>query len=92
MLSLYELKNKSSLRWYHRMPYYIKNLGLMIILAIILFTIEMIDFEKDHISYLSLTHAFRGVRVKTFASLQDKLAPKIKHGMSTNNTLKPMPR
>jgi len=53
----------------------------MFCLAIILTVLEFIDFEKDSISYLSLTHAFRGVRVKTFVKLQDKLGPKIKRGM-----------
>jgi hypothetical protein len=60
----------------------------MVFLGIILTVIELIDFEKDSISYLSLTHAFRGVRVKTFISLQDKLGPTIRRGMHVK-TLKP---
>lgn len=90
MLSLYELKNKSNLRWYHKTPYWAKNMVMMVCLAIILTIIEIIDFEKDSISYLSLTHAFRGVRVKTFVKLQDKLGPKIKRGMHLQ-ALKPKP-
>lgn len=47
MITLYEFKHSKCTKCFFRTPYYIKNLFLLAVLAMMLFVIDVIYFRKD---------------------------------------------
>lgn len=76
MITLYELKQNTCFRCCYKSPYYIKNLFLMLTLAVLLLIIYVIYFRADGGSLESIMKIMKGLNSNTFNYLethQDKL-------------------
>ena len=84
MLTLYELKQNTCFRCCYKAPYYIKNLFLMGVLAVILFMIYVIYFRADGGHYQNVLNILKGLNSNTFNYLETNrdalgLDPEIQH-------------
>lgn len=70
MITLYELKHNPGFRCCYKAPYYIKNLFLMIVLAIALFVIYVVYFRADGGHYTNVLNIIRGLNSQTFNYLE----------------------
>jgi len=74
MIPLFELRNRKQFSWYYRFPYYIRNLVLILNMALILFIIYMVDFEQEAISYLTIYRVLSGIHATSFTYLQSRVS------------------
>ena len=51
MITVYELKNRPTCRFFYKIPYFIKNLALMVLLGAILLPIYFAHFRKESLGY-----------------------------------------
>ena len=75
MLTMYELKNRSTCRFFYKIPYFIKNLFLLFVLACIMVPIYFVHFRHE-----SITNIYRlvaGLNSRTFNYLQDEAKAKL---------------
>jgi len=84
MLTLYELKQNKCFRCCYKAPYYIKNLFLMGVLALLLFIIYVIYFRADGGHYQNVLNILKGLNSNTFNYLETNrdalgLDPEIQH-------------
>jgi len=70
MLTMYELKQNSCFRCVYKAPYYIKNIVLMIALALTLFVIYIFYFRTDGGSYNAMLQIMKGFNSNTFNFLE----------------------
>lgn len=70
MLTLYELKQNTCFRIMYKSPYYIKNMFLMGVLAILLFIIYAIYFRADGGNYANIIKILKGLNSNTFNYLE----------------------
>ena len=70
MITVYELKNRPTCRFFYKIPYFIKNLALLILLAAILLPIYFAHFRKESLGYTTIYKLLMGLNSKTFNYLQ----------------------
>ena len=70
MITSYELKNRRCCRFFYKIPYFIKNLFLLLLLASILIPIYFAHFRKESIGFENVQKVFMGLNSKTFNFLQ----------------------
>jgi len=70
MITAYELKNRPCCRFFYKIPYFIKNLALLVLLSAILLPIYFAHFRKESLGYQSITRLLMGLNSKTFNYLQ----------------------
>ena len=66
MITVYELKNRPFCRFFYKIPYFVKNLGLMILLVAILLPIYFAHFRKESLGYTTIYKLLMGLNSKTF--------------------------
>ena len=66
MITLFELKNKSLLRFFVRTPFAVKNLFLMIQMAALLTFVYLVWFRKDGLVVQNITKILKGLNSNTF--------------------------
>ena len=70
MITVYELKNRPVCRFFYKIPYFIKNLALLVLLAAILVPIYFAHFRKESLGYQTIYKLLMGLNSKTFNYLQ----------------------
>ena len=70
MITTFELKNRACCRLIFRQPYYIKNLFMILLLAIVLLLNYLINFRKDKAIITSVTKLIAGLNSHTFNFLE----------------------
>ena len=70
MITAYELKNRPCCRFFYKIPYFIKNLALLILLCAIMLPIYFAHFRKESLGYSSVYKLLMGLNSKTFNYLQ----------------------
>lgn len=70
MISAYQLKNRPCCRFFYKIPYFVKNMVLMVILMAILVPIYFSHFRKDELNYDTIYKYIMGLNSKTFNYLQ----------------------
>ena len=70
MITVYELKNKRCCRQIYRLPYFVKNVLLILLLLAILLPIYFGHFMKESLGYTSIYKILIGLNSKTFNYLQ----------------------
>ena len=66
MISTFELKNGSCFRLFHKTPYFIKNLVLLVALAIATFLTYVVHFAHSEIAVLTVYRMIAGLNSNTF--------------------------
>ena len=72
MITSYELKNRACCRMFYKVPYFIKNLFLLVLLAAILIPIYFAHFRKESLGFTTVYKAVMGLNSKTFNFLQQQ--------------------
>ena len=94
MITVYELKNRPACRFFYKIPYFIKNLALLILLGAILLPIYFAHFRKESLGYTTIYKLLMGLNSKTFNYLQANsedalnLRPELKSLQSVGTNLK----
>ena len=94
MITVYELKNRPVCRFFYKIPYFIKNLALLVLLAAILLPIYFAHFRKESLGYQTVYRLLMGLNSKTFNYLQSNsedalnLRPELKVLNSVGTNLK----
>lgn len=70
MITAYELKNRRCCRFFYKIPYFVKNLGLLLVLIAILLPIYFAHFRKESLGYNTIYRLLLGLNSKTFNYLQ----------------------
>ncbi|CDW72951.1 UNKNOWN [Stylonychia lemnae] len=70
MISLFELKNKGVFKIFIRIPFYIKNIFLLVSLIMIQAVIYIVYFRKDGLSVQNITKVLKGLNSETFNYLE----------------------
>ena len=71
MITSYELKNRPFCRFFYKIPYFIKNLFLLCLLAAILIPIYFAHFRKESLGFTNVYKVVMGLNSKTFNYLYD---------------------
>jgi hypothetical protein len=71
MITPYEMKNTGVCKCIYRLPYYVKNLILLMLLGVILLLNYLINFRKDTAFITSVTKVLAGLNSHTFNYLAD---------------------
>jgi hypothetical protein len=71
MITLYELKNRSTFRCFIRTPYYIKNLFLLLILVVFLLIVKVVYFGSDGVYLKNIKKVLRGLNSEVFNQLSE---------------------
>ena len=66
MITVYELKNRPFCRFFYKIPYFVKNLCLLLLLAAIMLTVYFAHFRKQKLSYTVIHKLFMGLNSHTF--------------------------
>jgi hypothetical protein len=66
MITLFELKNKSILRFFVRTPFYLRNFVLLVQLAFLLLCVYLVYFRKDGMVIQNITKILKGLNSNTF--------------------------
>ena len=66
MITIFELKNRPFCRFCYKVPYFIKNMFLLLILAVILVPIYFIHFRKESLGVTNIYKVLAGLNSKTF--------------------------
>ena len=70
MITAYELKNRPCCRFFYKIPYFVKNLALLVLLSAILLPIYFAHFRKESLGYQTIYKLLMGLNSKTFNYLQ----------------------
>ena len=71
MITAYELKNRPFCRFFYKIPYFIKNIALLVLLFAILLPIYFAHFRKESLGYQTVYKLLMGLNSKTFNYLQN---------------------
>ena len=66
MITAYELKNRPCCRFFYKIPYFVKNLVLLVLLSAILLPIYFAHFRKESLGYQTIYKLLMGLNSKTF--------------------------
>lgn len=94
MITVYELKNRPTCRFFYKIPYFIKNLALLVLLGAILLPIYFAHFRKESLGYTTIYKLLMGLNSKTFNYLQANsedalnLRPELKQLQAVGTNLK----
>ena len=70
MITAYELKNRRFCRFFYKIPYFIKNLVLLLLLTAILLPIYFAHFRRESLGYKTIYKLLLGLNSKTFNYLE----------------------
>ena len=74
---MYELKNRPTCRFFYKIPYFIKNLFLLFLLACIMVPIYFVHFRHESIKIQNIYRLVAGLNSRTFNYLQDQAKAKL---------------
>ena len=66
MITSFELKNRPVCRFFYKIPYFLKNLILLAILAVLLLMNYLVHYQKADISVASVKKFIHGINSQTF--------------------------
>ena len=66
MITVFELKNRPFCRFFYKIPYFMKNLFLLLILACILVPIYFVHFRKESLGVTNIYKVLAGLNSQTF--------------------------
>jgi hypothetical protein len=66
MITVFELKNRPFCRFFYKIPYFIKNLFLLLLLACILVPIYFVHFRKESLGVTNIYKILAGLNSQTF--------------------------
>ncbi len=66
MITVFELKNRPFCRFFYKVPYFMKNLFLLLILACILVPIYFVHFRKESLGVTNIYKVLAGLNSQTF--------------------------
>ena len=70
MITVYELKNRPMCRFFYKIPYFVKNCALLVLMMAILIPIYFAHFRKESLGYHTIYKLLLGLNSKTFNYLQ----------------------
>lgn len=70
MITAYELKNRKFCRFFYKIPYFVKNIALLLLLFAILLPIYFAHFRRESLGYTTVYKLLMGLNSKTFNYLQ----------------------
>jgi len=70
MITSFEMKNRGICSCICRLPYYAKNIFLLILLSAVLLLNYLVNFRKDKVEIQSLTKIIAGLNSQTFNFLE----------------------
>ena len=70
MITVYELKNRPTCRFFYKIPYFVKNCALLVLMMAILIPIYFAHFRKESLGYHTIYKLLLGLNSKTFNYLQ----------------------
>ena len=70
MITVFELKHKGLCRCFMRIPFYIKNFFLLVMLSLLLGFIYLIYFRKDVMVIQNIPRVIKGLNSKPFNYLE----------------------
>ena len=70
MITSFEMKNRGPCRCIYRLPYYFKNIFLIILLSIVLLLNYLVNFRKDTVMIQSIAKIIAGLNSHTFNFLE----------------------
>lgn len=71
MITVYELKNRPFCRFFYKVPYFVKNCFLLLLLFAILIPIYFAHFRKESLGFGTIQKLLLGLNSKTFNYLQE---------------------
>ena len=77
MITTYELKNRPCCRFFYKIPYFVKNLFLLFVLACIMIPVYVVHFRKESIGVTNIYKLLAGLNSRTFNYLIDKAENKL---------------
>ena len=66
MITVFELKNRPFCRFFYKIPYFVKNLFLLLILSLILVPIYFYHFRRDSLGVTNIYKVLAGLNSQTF--------------------------
>ena len=83
MITSFELKNRPFCRFFYKIPYFIKNIFLLVSLAVIVLLNYLVHYQKSDLSIKSVKKWVSGLNSKTFNYLSQhdstlQITPSIK--------------
>lgn len=66
MITIFELKNRPFCRFCYKVPYFVKNMFLLLLLALILVPIYFVHFRKESLGVTNIYKILAGLNSKTF--------------------------
>ena len=66
MITVYELKNRPCCRLVYKVPYFVKNMFLLLLMMTILLPIYFAHFRKESLGYTAIYKILIGLNSKTF--------------------------
>ena len=70
MITTYELKNRPCCRFFYKIPYFMKNVILLIGLAFIMVPIYLVCFRHESIGIVNIYKLIAGLNSRTFNYLE----------------------
>ena len=77
MITAYELKNRPTCRFFYKIPYFVKNIFLLVILAGIMLPVYICHFRKESLDVKSIYKLLAGLNSRTFNYLEDNAASEL---------------
>ena len=77
MITAYELKNRPTCRFFYKIPYFIKNLFLLFLLACVMVPVYIVHFRKESIAVTNIYKLLAGLNSRTFNYLEEHAANKL---------------
>ena len=84
MITTYELKNRPTCRFFYKIPYFIKNLILLLGLACIMVPVYIVHFRRESIGVTNIYKLLAGLNSRTFNYLEEHAA----NSLNVKKTLK----
>ena len=77
MITTYELKNRPCCRLFYNVPYFVKNLFLLMGLLLIMIPIYVINFKAETRGNLNVFRLIAGLNSKTFNYLEKNASERL---------------
>ena len=74
MITAYELKNRPTCRFLYKIPYFVKNIFLLLIMVGIMLPVYICHFRKESLDVQSIYKLLAGLNSRTFNYLEDNAA------------------